>query len=57
MRTLQEKLGHADNLVNEINIYFKVQTTYFESRDSRDLAKLRVQAQKVKECITKYKVG
>lgn len=57
MRTLQEKLGHADNLVNEINLYFKVQNTYFETRDNKDLAKLRVQAQKVKEYITKYKVG
>ena len=57
MRTLQDKIKEADNLVNEINQYFKIQGVYFNTRDNSDLNKLRAQQQKVKDSITKYKVG
>jgi len=55
MITLQEKLKQADSLVEEINQYFKIQTTYFSTQDNADLVKLRVQQKKVKEIIERYR--
>lgn len=55
MKSIQQKLKEADQMVLEMEAFFRIQQAYFYDRTDDNLNKLQAQTNKMKQMIKDYK--